>query len=141
MPNRVAGPGINYLELGGVVSDNFNGTENKIYTFEGVEGLPLMFNGMVGNNVGATLYGPSGNEIFSKPNFRTTDSELFTLVEKGPHYLVLNGETASARDYSFQMLEFSTTREMVFNVENSGSLSRACCINLKPKLGKGLRLF
>jgi hypothetical protein len=82
LPSSLRSPTTNYLEIGGVVSSVTNGTEAKVYTFDGVEGLRVAFNGMVGTNVSATLYSPTGEAVFTRGNFHSSDVAPVTLLKR-----------------------------------------------------------
>ncbi|MEG4293357.1 DUF4114 domain-containing protein, partial [Microcoleus sp. D2B6] len=142
LPSSLRSPTTNYLEIGGVVSSVTNGTEAKVYTFDGVEGLRVAFNGMVGTNVSATLYSPTGEAVFTRSNFQYTDVAPVTLAQKGLYQLVIEGEQASNQNYSFQLLELSSASEMPFSIPVKGSLSNGQQSKFYKFEGtKGDRLF
>ena len=142
LPSSLRSPATNYLEIGGVVSSVTNGTEAKVYTFDGVEGLRVAFNGMVGTNVSATLYSPTGEAVFTRSNFQYTDVAPVTLAQKGLYQLVIEGEQASNQNYSFQLLELSSASEMPFSIPVKGSLSNGQQSKFYKFEGtKGDRLF
>ncbi|MEA5471931.1 putative Ig domain-containing protein [Spirulina sp. 06S082] len=113
--------GANYLEMGSEVSGSLNGRVGKIYSFEGVEGLRLLFNGIEGDNVEATLYKPNGDVVFS--NKSNSDSDRpYTLTEDGLYHLVVTGNSVNSNPYRFQLLDLSGADEVQFNLPVSGTL-------------------
>uniref|UniRef100_UPI0030D90977 putative Ig domain-containing protein n=1 Tax=Tychonema sp. LEGE 07196 TaxID=1828665 RepID=UPI0030D90977 len=123
LPNSLRSPTTNYLEIGSPVSGTLSGTEAKVYTFDGVEGLRVAFNGIVGTNVSATLYSPTGEAVFTRGNFQSTDFPPVTLTQNGLYQLVIEGEQASNQNYSFQLLELSSAASMPFNLPVTGALT------------------
>ena len=149
LPNSLRNPATNYLEIGNPVSGTLNGTEAKVYTFDGVEGLRVAFNGMVGNNVSATLYNPSGAKVlssngaeFSSSNFQSNDIAPATLTQNGLYQLVIEGTQPSSTNYSFQLLELSTAADLPFNLPVIGKLENGQQSKAYKFSGKeGERLF
>ncbi|MBX9253632.1 tandem-95 repeat protein [Desmonostoc muscorum CCALA 125] len=123
LPKRLGGPGVSYLELGSPVSGSLTGLEDKVYTFQAVNGLRAMFNGMTGDNVAATLYNSSGTQIFNSSNFRWFDNGLYTLTQNDYYYLVISNEQAANRNYSFQLLDSVSSPELLENIPQQGSLA------------------
>ncbi|BAZ48519.1 YD repeat protein [Nostoc sp. NIES-4103] len=123
LPKRLGGPGVNYLELGSPVSGSLTGLEDKVYTFQATKGMRVMFNGMTGDNVAATLYNSSGTQIFNTSNFRWFDNGFATLTENDYYYLVIGNEQTANRNYSFQLLNSSFSPELTYNVATQGSLT------------------
>ncbi|MBP0022028.1 MAG: DNA/RNA non-specific endonuclease [Cyanobacteria bacterium SBLK] len=113
--------GANYLEMESQVSGSLNGRESKVYTFEGVEGLRLLLNGIEGNNVSATLYKPNGDAVFSQRTNVDVDRP-YTLTEDGLYHLVVTGETTGTNPYRFQLLDLSGADEIDLNLPVSGTL-------------------
>ena len=91
LPGSLRTPGVNYLEIGGIVSGTLEGKQAKVYSFEGVPGLKVMFNGISGYNSQATLYKPNGDVVFGVSNFNSYDSGLVSLAENGLYHLVVRG--------------------------------------------------
>nr|WP_228057013.1 putative Ig domain-containing protein [Tychonema sp. LEGE 07203] len=142
LPNSLRSPITNYLEIGSPVSGTLSGAEAKVYTFDGVEGLRVAFNGMVGTNVSATLYDPTGKAVFTKPNFQYTDVEPLTLTQNGLYQLVIEGQQATNQNYSFQLLELSGASFMPFNLPVTGTLASGQQSKFyKFEGNKGDRLF
>ncbi|MEG5129330.1 putative Ig domain-containing protein [Microcoleus sp. ARI1-B5] len=121
LPNSLRSSAVNYLATGTVESVTTNGTQAKVYTFEGVEGLRVAFNGMAGSNVSATLYDPTGKAVFTRSNFQ--DTEPLTMTQNGLYQLVIEGQQATDQNYSFQLLELSSAASMPFNLPVTGTLS------------------
>ncbi|WP_293313893.1 putative Ig domain-containing protein [Microcoleus sp. PH2017_08_TRC_O_A] len=142
LPKSLRAPSVNYLEIGGVVSEMTNGTQAKVYTFEGVEGLRVAFNGMVGTNVSATLYDPTGKAVFTRGNFQYTDVEPVTLTQNGLYQLAIEGQQPTNQNYSFQLLELSSATAMPFNLPVADSLPNGQQSKFYKFSGtKGDRLF
>jgi hypothetical protein len=122
LPKRF-GPGINYLEVGNTTTGTLENGETKVYSFESIPGLTVMFNGMVGHGVNANLYDSGGNRIFNHNNFTWGDNGFHTLTQGGMHHLVISGDLGASRDYSFQLLDATTAPEIDYNVPLRDSLA------------------
>ncbi|BCL38132.1 putative Ig domain-containing protein [Nostoc sp. MS1] len=136
-------PGVNYLELGGVVAGSLNNLEEKIYTFNGTNGLRLMFNSMTGdNNVNAVVYDPNGNIVSSVSSlYWNADSNPYTLTQPGWYSLVLRNQQNTASNFSFQLLELDAAPEISFNLPNTFSLpsgQQSQVYKVKAKAGERL---
>ena len=136
-PQTLRSPGVNYLEIGSVVSGSLDSRSAKVYTFSGVPGQRVMFNGMAGTNVGAALYDPNGHSIFARGNFGTFDNGPHTLTQEGLYQLVLTGEVSQNRDYSFQLLELDTVPEIRFNLPVTGELANQEQVQFYKFSGEG----
>ena len=122
LPNNPTSTAFNPVEPGTIVTDSLSGQENRVYSFTGVTGTRMLFNGMDGSNVKATLYDPNGHLVFSKGNFRTNDSDPFSLTLDGTYHLVIEGETDNSDDYQFQLMEIDAAPAISFNLPTSGVL-------------------
>ncbi|AFY50369.1 RHS repeat-associated core domain protein [Nostoc sp. PCC 7524] len=122
LPNGIR-PGVSYLELGGVVAGTLNNLEQKIYAFNGTNGLRLMFNSMTGDNVNAVVYDPNGNIVSALNNLAWNyDSNPYTLTQTGWYNLVVRNQQNATSNFSFQLLELDTAPEISFGLPNTFSL-------------------
>jgi RHS repeat-associated protein len=122
LPNDPTSAAFNPVEPGTIVTDSLSGQESRVYSFTGVTGTRMLFNGMDGSNVKATLYDPNGHQVFSKNNFRTNDSDPFSLTLDGTYHLVIEGQEESSDDYQFQLMEIDAAPAISFNLPTSGVL-------------------
>ncbi|MBP0011145.1 Ig-like domain-containing protein, partial [Roseofilum sp. Belize Diploria] len=119
LPDSSRAPGVHYLEMGSQVAGSLTGKGTKVYVFEGVEGLRLLFNGIEGNYAKATLYKPNGDEVFSHSSHQDSEHP-YTLTEDGLYYLVVTGQSNGDNPYKFQLLELSGANEAPFNLPTTG---------------------
>ncbi|MGB3401136.1 MAG: putative Ig domain-containing protein [Microcoleaceae cyanobacterium] len=113
------------LEPGTIVTsptDSSLGKQSRVYSFTGNTGTRMLFNGMKGSNVRATLYNPNDHEIFDIDSFDTSDSKPFNLTLDGTYHLVIKGETDNSDDYQFQLMEIDAAPAISFNLPTSGVL-------------------
>ncbi|BAZ19040.1 YD repeat protein (plasmid) [Calothrix sp. NIES-4071] len=124
LPTSLKSSNLNYLEIGGVISDTVGGFNTKIYSFEGVLGQKLLFNAMNGQNVKASLYDPNGNLIFSNSSLLwSNDSSPLTLTQNGLYNLVIGNNASTNSNYSFQVLDILAAPEINYSLPRVGSLS------------------
>ena len=124
LPGDSSGANFNPLELGAINSGSLNpGRGTAVYSFVGRPGQQVYFNGMVGNNVTATLLAPSNATIFALSDFDSDDSSVITLDQSGVYHLVVQGEQNSAANYQLQLLDFGASEQMQFNLPTVGSLA------------------
>ncbi|MFN9534330.1 MAG: C-type lectin domain-containing protein, partial [Pseudanabaena sp.] len=110
------GPGVNYLELGQAISGTSTEGAAKVYTFQSVPGMQVMFNGMYGTGVNAWLYDSNGNLVTSIGDFRNNDKGL-TVLNRGDIYnLVIGGNPGQNNGYSFQLLDNISSPEIEYNL-------------------------
>ena len=113
----------NPLEPGSVTAGSLSpGLEAELYSFAGQTGQQLLFNGMAGSNVTATLYAPTGETVFSTSNYRSSDLGPLTLNQDGLYHLVVKGEQTTDRDYAFQLLNFDVGQPIPLNLPIAGHL-------------------
>ncbi|MBD2365063.1 tandem-95 repeat protein [Anabaena minutissima FACHB-250] len=125
LPANLRSPAANYLEFGSIVSSNLGNNETKVYTFESLDGLQVMFNMMTRTgNIQVELYDGSGNQIFSEntTNFPSLDSGPH-ILQSGFYHLVIRGGAALNNSYTFQLLKLNSAREIAYGVPVSGTLS------------------
>ncbi|MFN9059391.1 MAG: hypothetical protein ACK5WL_05145, partial [Pseudanabaena sp.] len=110
------GPGVNYLELGQAISGTSTEGAAKVYTFQSVPGMQVMFNGMYGTGVNAWLYDSNGNLVTSIGDFGNNDKGL-TVLNRGDIYnLVIGGNPGQNNGYSFQLLDNISSPEIEYNL-------------------------
>ncbi|MBE9098367.1 putative Ig domain-containing protein [Vacuolonema iberomarrocanum] len=142
LPSSVTSAIANGVEPGTIVTGSLSGKEDIVYSFEGIAGRRMLFNGMDGSNVKAQLYDPNGQRIFSLGNVRANDSDPFTLEVDGTYHLVIEGEQSSGRTYQFQLLDLEAGAPIPFNVPVSGVLEPGSANALHHFSGEaGQRLF
>ncbi|MCC5626388.1 hypothetical protein LC574_36180, partial [Nostoc sp. CHAB 5715] len=126
LPRSLRSANLNYLEIGSVVSGNLNALQDKVYTFDGVQGQKVLFNAMTGSNVRASLYDSNGKTIFTSNNFQWSgDSAPLTLTQNGLYYLVIANDAAASYNYSFQLLDLDTAQSINYSLPKVGSLDNA----------------
>ena len=109
--------------MGSVVADNLAALSSKIYTFQAVNGLRIMFHGIVGSQMSATLYDTSGNLVFNSNNW--ADSGFYTLTQNDVYNLVISNNSTNSNSDTFQILPATLSPPLVYNVTNNDSLSSA----------------
>ncbi|MCM1981745.1 T6SS effector amidase Tae4 family protein [Lyngbya confervoides] len=122
-PSNLRSPGVNYLEIGGTTAGTLSALSSKVYTFEGLAGLPVYFNGITGANIRAQLVAPNGEELLNSVNLGNFDAGPFDLTQDGTYHFVISNDAADARDYNFQLLELSSGTSLDFGIPVQGSLA------------------
>jgi RHS repeat-associated protein len=110
------GFGVNYLELGQPISGTSTEGAAKVYTFQALQGMQVMFNGMYGTGVTAWLYDSNGNLVTSIGDFRNNDNGLTTLKRSDIYNLVIGGNSGQNNAYSFQLLDNITSPKIEYNL-------------------------
>ena len=123
LPQNLTSTNTRSLTLGTTVNETVGGLETQVYSFDGKVGQQILFNGIQGNNVGASLITPNGSSVYTQSSYRTTNSGVQTLTQNGIYHLIIRGETTSARDYSFQVLDLNFGNSLQFNQTTSDSLA------------------
>ncbi|WP_035830545.1 hypothetical protein, partial [Crocosphaera watsonii] len=96
----------------------------QIYQIEAIVGQQLLFNGMDGERVNASLYDPNGNRVFYAKDFRQSNIGLPTLTQDGIYNLVIEADSNnSTSNYSFQLINLATGSPIPINLPVSGRLS------------------
>ncbi|QLE56855.1 Ig-like domain-containing protein [Nostoc sp. TCL26-01] len=119
-----------------------NGAETVVYRFTGTPGQELYYDALQGDadTVYAQLISPSGTSVF----YINSDSDrtLFTLNESGTYYLLLQGNSTSAADYSFRLLDASAATAVTLNSTITDTLTPGLATNIYRINGTaGQRLF
>lgn len=111
------------LTLGETISSNIGEAgEEDFYTFEGIAGQRLYFDGILGNfNITAQLFSPSGQSLFSSGT--NDDRAPFSLLESGTYRLRIDGNGATTGDYRFRLVDTATVPTLNFGATNEGSLN------------------
>jgi large repetitive protein len=126
LPNSFRSPNFNYLEIGSSVSGTLNSLQDKVFTFQGATGQKLLFNAIAGQNVQATLYDQSGNEIISVNDIQWyRDSGAVTLTQDGFYYLVIQNNEYSGRDFTFQLSDMTIAPEVTYGLSKVGSVANS----------------
>lgn len=124
VPASLDAAGINLLEGSGVTTGTVDRSSLKIVTIAGRAGQKLLFNGIQGNRITASLFSPMGTSLFATDGaFGFSDQEPVTLTEDGLYQLVLHNTSGSEADYSFQVLDLSTAPEINFGQKVNGILT------------------
>ncbi|MGK7917648.1 MAG: hypothetical protein AB4038_19250, partial [Prochloraceae cyanobacterium] len=119
MPADPESSSINSFPLNSVIEGSLSpGFSTQIYSFSGQVGQQIIFNGMSGEQIDAHLYDPNGNSLFnlSNSNFYHNDSGIITLTQDGLYHLVLNSNSSSKSEFSFQLLDLALGQEIAFNL-------------------------
>ncbi len=110
------------LTLGEIVSSNISKPgEEDIYTFEGTAGQSLYYDGISANlQIDTRLISPSGERVF----FGNTISnrQPFALLETGTYQLIVDGNSVTTGDYSFQLLDLANATDLTLDTTINGSL-------------------
>ena len=97
--------------------------EQDIYTFNGTIGQQLWLDELLGSSsIYATLYSPTGTEIFDA-SFSSLDdsSNRFVLAESGTYRLVIDGTGDTKQAYSFRLLDFADGTQINLDEDISGN--------------------
>ncbi len=95
------------LTLGTAVTETLSPSNgSRVFSFTGAVGQRLFYDSLDNDfdAVSAFLIGPSGDQIIAFGN-SSNDSNVFTLDEAGTYQLIQSGFSASAVDFSFQLLQ------------------------------------
>ena len=92
------------LTLGSIISSEISKlAEEDTYTFAGVAGQRLFFDGISNNDqITTRIYSPSDEEVFSKATKDDSDTP-FVLRETGEYRLVVDGNFDVTGNYSFRL--------------------------------------
>ncbi len=130
-------------------SVNLNGLlaelgERQIYTFEGVIGDRIYFDGIdadpIFQNISYTLIDPSGATIYT--NFdHTADSPPSTLTLAGTYQIVIRSDASTTGDYNFNLIKLNQAPLLTLGTTISDSLTPGLESNVYRFNGtKGQRL-
>ncbi|AFY54222.1 RHS repeat-associated core domain protein [Rivularia sp. PCC 7116] len=113
------------LSMGETINDEIGEAgEEDTYTFEGTVGQKLWLDELLGNsNITATLYSPSGNQVFSS-SFGNRDDSYWRppiLEETGTYKLVVDGSLDATQAYSFRLLDFADATPIDLDTEITGN--------------------
>ncbi|MCT0209070.1 hypothetical protein, partial [Synechococcus sp. CS-1332] len=112
-------------------SINFNGLlaelgERQIYTFEGVVGDRIYFDGIDADptfqNISYSLIDPSGGTIFNSFD-HTGDSAPGTLTLSGTYQIVIRGDASTTGDYNFNLIKLNQSPVLSLGTTISDSLT------------------
>jgi membrane-associated phospholipid phosphatase/methionine-rich copper-binding protein CopC len=95
------------ITLGETVTSTLtNGAETVVYKFSGSIGQKIYYDAIQSDPavVNAQIISPSDITIFNN-----NSNSLLTLTEGGTYYLFLNGNNTAAADYSFNLIDTSTS--------------------------------
>ncbi|WP_189525243.1 putative Ig domain-containing protein [Nostoc sp. 'Peltigera membranacea cyanobiont' 232] len=146
---KTLGPGTNYLQMDSPVTGILNHAESKVYTFQGVNGLKILLNGMAGAT-NYTLYDSSGRQVFTQYNPGGyywqppvwADSSLYTLTQNDLYHLVVsNISGADNNPYSFEVLETANVQSVNYGIPIADSLTDGrldSIYKIKANLGDNL---
>jgi hypothetical protein len=119
------------LALNSPQSTSLAAGEVKRYRFSGQTGQKIWFDGLTesrNSNLYATLYDPSGTEVFG--SYMYSDKPLQTLTRDGDYDLVIESRDSSATEVSFQILDSFGAIPVNFDTEISGNLSEKIATQL-----------
>ncbi len=94
------------LTLGTPISKTLtNGAETVAYKFVGAAGQKIFYDALQSDPdvVTARLISPTGSNIINQNS--DSDTNLLTLTESGTYYLLLQGNNATAADFSFNLID------------------------------------
>ncbi|MFM6116760.1 MAG: Ig-like domain-containing protein [Sphaerospermopsis kisseleviana] len=99
--------------------------EDEVYTFNGVAGQRLYYDGLINNNT-STIYSqlisPSGQTVFSLSD-ADSDRNLFTLTETGTYKLIIDGYLDNTGDYSFRLIDASAATTITLDTTITDTLT------------------
>ncbi|MEH1784617.1 MAG: putative Ig domain-containing protein [Nostoc sp.] len=146
---KTLGPGTNYLQMDSPVTGILNHAESKVYTFQGVNGLKILLNGMAGAT-NYTLYDSSGRQVFTQNDSGGyywlppvwADTSLYTLTQNDLYHLVVsNISGADNNPYSFEVLETANVQSVNYGIPIADSLTDGrldSIYKIKANLGDNL---
>ncbi|QEH35011.1 Calx-beta domain protein [Aquisphaera giovannonii] len=111
------------LTLGALTSGTLAAAgEQDAYTFAGSVGQRLVFDGRSGAGIYASLYGPTGAQLFSRQV--TDDNAPVTLTQSGTYRLVLDGSGAATGAYQFRLVDAAQAPTAAYTpgTDRSGTL-------------------
>ncbi|MGF1676745.1 MAG: Ig-like domain-containing protein, partial [Rivularia sp. (in: cyanobacteria)] len=107
--------------------------EEDTYTFSGIAGQRLFFDGISNNDqIYTRIYSPSGEEIFYKGTSYNSDTP-FVLREMGEYRLLVDGNEDATGNYSFRLSDvedIDQTTILQFNNPVTATIDRANKSNL-----------
>ena len=113
------------LTLGTPVTETLSPTSGtRVFSFTGAVGQRLVYDSLESDfdSVSATIIGPSGNQIVSFGN-SSSDSNPFTIAEAGTYYLLQQGTSTSAADFSFKLIDATAASTISLDTVVNGTLS------------------
>jgi hypothetical protein len=111
------------IVLGSLVSGGLaSAGDQRVYTFSGTMGQRLYYDGLTNaGGLSATLYSPSGLEIFS--GAVDTSFGPFTLLETGAFKLVVSGAGQDVGAFGFSLVDLASAPSLPFENTISGSIA------------------
>jgi hypothetical protein len=103
--------------------------ERDTFTFSGVAGQRLFYDGLSGAGFTSTLLDPSGRVVPS-PYGSDTDSRVnigpdyYTLKTTGTYKIVIDGVNNTTGDYKFRLLDGDTLPSLALDTEVSGTIDQ-----------------
>ncbi|MBE9011234.1 putative Ig domain-containing protein, partial [Pseudanabaenaceae cyanobacterium LEGE 13415] len=123
LPKQLEPASSSTLELGSVTTSTLNPQQSRVYAFDAEQGQRIFFNAMVGQSIGATLYDPNGNVLFTSSDLRSSeDRGPQTLSQNGLHYLVLHNNSATTQNFAFEVIDLANARELADGIRQTGAL-------------------
>ena len=97
------------LTLNSTISDSIDNPGDQIrYTFDGVAGQRLLFDGLDGSSFDVRLFSPSGDNVSIFGTRVDFDNGPFSLLETGVYELLLDGNGDATGQFNFRLLDLAT---------------------------------